>query len=962
MTKVVLADLQNLQNETTAVDTINDNNQSIVEGFDNTLSLDGSEPNQMQADLDMNSNQILNLPVPSSNFSPVRLIDLNGLETGGTITVDPLPAGGTTGQILTKNTDDNYDVSWEDPVLPGTTTGTGAVVLQNTPTINSPNIVTPTLVSPNLGTATANSINKVTITQPANNATLTINDGKTLHSTASLTLSGTDNTTQTFPNTSGNVVTTSSVNTITNGMLAQMPTQTIKGNNSLGTGNAQDLTVTQFQAMLKIGGQTFVGDTNYQITVADTNIIAGGALTAPRTWTLPKASTYPVGSELKIYANAGVINGFNQITIAPFAGDSLAENGSIVLTTSRDGLKLISDGFSDWKTILPDSRLITTRFSPTNAGTNINGSNDRTVHLKLYETISVLDFGAVGDGASDNSAAFTAISAYCVGKNVRIRIPNGQYKTSTQWVFDGNTNIIIEGEGMDIAALIFSGGTGGILYGSTSNSGWTYALSGNRPYFAVKDLTLFNIANGGTGITCYMPYGPSQWHNDFDFDHLNIACREPASSGESWDNGIYVYNAWRGSITRCCINQRVNKMTGVGIYLDGLSPGIFIQNNITQFWDKAVQVGGTTFNGFNGGTLTGSFTYGEIIRGNTSGATMRYLRPSYGGLTVVGYGTGFTAGETVTGLTSGATLTAISIGTTYQGNEGIYANNNELILCNYAFYNNQPSTFGTPSIGMWITNSNLTGVISSVYGRYCGQWFIQGCLIYNNADNCIDIDIDGANNAMIENNIIMANSFANTIAIQLGGTIGFAQAVIKGNFIGNRTFGILLGSGFQQSEYPSDNSFQTVGTNITVVSVQPLFGNGCFSAYNAANQTSIPNATSTKLTGLTTEVYDQGNNYDATNSRWTPPRGRVNITGGITYTGGVVAGGGIAAQLWKNGAYYKSLGFAASPGTTGAITGSAQDFASGTDYYELYCFADGTGTKTVVAGPISTFFQGQSIK
>lgn len=60
MTKVTLNDLANLQNESTAVTQINQNNHTIEQAFDNTLSRDGSTPNQMQADLDMNSNDILN--------------------------------------------------------------------------------------------------------------------------------------------------------------------------------------------------------------------------------------------------------------------------------------------------------------------------------------------------------------------------------------------------------------------------------------------------------------------------------------------------------------------------------------------------------------------------------------------------------------------------------------------------------------------------------------------------------------------------------------------------------------------------------------------------------------------------------------------------------------------------------------------------------------------------------------
>lgn len=111
-----LTDLANLQNETTAVNAINDNNAAITTAFQNVLALDGTLPNSMEAPLDMNSNPILNLPAPTNMSSPLRLIDVSLLNGGGTISAFTLPAGGTTGQFLIKNTDDNYDSSWSSRV------------------------------------------------------------------------------------------------------------------------------------------------------------------------------------------------------------------------------------------------------------------------------------------------------------------------------------------------------------------------------------------------------------------------------------------------------------------------------------------------------------------------------------------------------------------------------------------------------------------------------------------------------------------------------------------------------------------------------------------------------------------------------------------------------------------------------------------------------------------------------
>lgn len=60
----------------TIVSAINSNSVIIEEEANNNLSRDGTSPNTMRADLDMNSNQILNLPTPTSSTHVVRLGDL----------------------------------------------------------------------------------------------------------------------------------------------------------------------------------------------------------------------------------------------------------------------------------------------------------------------------------------------------------------------------------------------------------------------------------------------------------------------------------------------------------------------------------------------------------------------------------------------------------------------------------------------------------------------------------------------------------------------------------------------------------------------------------------------------------------------------------------------------------------------------------------------------------------------
>lgn len=116
MTKITLTNLVNLENQTTAVNAINANNAVLIPALDNTLSRDGTFPNQMGATLDMNSHPIINLPTPVSNYEPIRLIDVNTINGSG-ITVSPLPVGGTNGQVLTKNSSTNFDTSWVTPTI-----------------------------------------------------------------------------------------------------------------------------------------------------------------------------------------------------------------------------------------------------------------------------------------------------------------------------------------------------------------------------------------------------------------------------------------------------------------------------------------------------------------------------------------------------------------------------------------------------------------------------------------------------------------------------------------------------------------------------------------------------------------------------------------------------------------------------------------------------------------------------
>ncbi len=104
----------------------NANNALIEAALENTLSRDGTAPNQMEADFDMNGFQIINLGSPQSPTAAARLVDITGLIT---LTGMPIPSvTGNEGKLLFTDGTNLYWGDVEADSLPlFTSTDRGAV-------------------------------------------------------------------------------------------------------------------------------------------------------------------------------------------------------------------------------------------------------------------------------------------------------------------------------------------------------------------------------------------------------------------------------------------------------------------------------------------------------------------------------------------------------------------------------------------------------------------------------------------------------------------------------------------------------------------------------------------------------------------------------------------------------------------------------------------------------------------
>jgi hypothetical protein len=65
-----------------SIDALNDNSDLIETAFENTLSRDGTGPNNMESNLDMDSNRIINLADGINNVDAVNVKQVNGLLQG----------------------------------------------------------------------------------------------------------------------------------------------------------------------------------------------------------------------------------------------------------------------------------------------------------------------------------------------------------------------------------------------------------------------------------------------------------------------------------------------------------------------------------------------------------------------------------------------------------------------------------------------------------------------------------------------------------------------------------------------------------------------------------------------------------------------------------------------------------------------------------------------------------------
>lgn len=176
----------------------------------------------------------------------------------------------------------------------------------------------------------------------------------------------------------------------------------------------------------------------------------------------------------------------------------------------------------------------------------------RPVISKLGDIVSVKDFGAVGDGVTDDSAAFQAAAL----ASEIIDVPAGTY-ILTQRISVTNRALTVRGAGTNATVLKWTNASGGFLVTNTTSANYLYQFT---------DMTLLTTqSGGGTALSIDAPLGPEP---AVRMSNLTIRGAD-RSAAHWWTIGIHVNNGIVGFYENIYISGQdgVANAGTKGIYL-----------------------------------------------------------------------------------------------------------------------------------------------------------------------------------------------------------------------------------------------------------------------------------------------------------------------------------------------------------------------------------------------------------
>ena len=230
--------------------------------------------------------------------------------------------------------------------------------------------------------------------------------------------------------------------------------------------------------------------------------LAGGLIYTYTAGTTTPAATYTSSTGLTAHTNPIVLNAAGRIATGEVWLTSGVDYKFIVQTAlfvqlgSYDNIPSVNDFTSIYAALANTSNVALgdalVGFRQSNSAGNLSGAVGRTVHQKLQEFVSVKDFGAVGDGIADDTAAFIA-AVNCFSSTGSVFLPNGTYKITSTILCDDKFISFI-GTGVSSSVILYSPFAAGIAFDLRHTAA-------NKKAFSFSDMSLMtDVASAGTAI------------------------------------------------------------------------------------------------------------------------------------------------------------------------------------------------------------------------------------------------------------------------------------------------------------------------------------------------------------------------------------------------------------------------------------------------------------------------------
>ena len=232
----------------------------------------------------------------------------------------------------------------------------------------------------------------------------------------------------------------------------------------------------------------------------------------------------------------------------------------------------------------------------------ISGAVGRTVHQKLQDLVSVRDFGATGDGTTDDTTAIQAAIYYAQTNGGCVYLPAGIY------IISSSLNVQINSGGLPLLRPSICGdGAGATTILQTANASGivvTGYTSNPADYMDLEDFTLQSNAVGGYGNG--ISFSDSAFVN---IDNVEVL---------GWENGVYGIDALSMTFTRLVSRFNIN---GFRFESSGSGTGYTSEPNAITMLGCTIG-NNTNYGGWVVGAGTFTFVGGSIESNGESTTTL----------------------------------------------------------------------------------------------------------------------------------------------------------------------------------------------------------------------------------------------------------------------------------------------------------------------------------------------------